>query len=579
MADYSFQNTILGKAWDAFEDYKKVLIAASCAAGKTRMAIDFCQDWVTHRNSQILIFAHGQTLLRKQFTESFEELGLGDMVAEVTSFSQIDDIDKPILIMIPQAFNFVSDESRAKFMAKVGLVIVDEAHHFYHSPLLQKLLKFCGKTAKELLLTGSPSKFIRENQVSKNIKYFPIFFSTSEMVPYGIITDPDIVLTASAYNFKRGDLSKDMELKQDVVLRKKDTAATLDILLHSLGRKVLDNHEATWKEISTKLGKTMIAAHSISHANDIVSILTKNKIKTVISTSDNDPNGTNIEQFTKDDSIVVLVVVGRGRLGFNFPKLQNIIDITGSLNPDSIFQLMNRVTRRYEKMKKLFLKVMPEELIDDSELYMNFTVSLIIPEVFQNYNGNHRQIKKLLRDDAKGSSRTREKLEKVDSGTTIKDQGGNIPNFSLMKQAFEGTAPGIFSNEFVTNIGHTLKTWGQKRYSYKYKTVEEALEACRKLGINSHQEYLWYHTRDPMLPGKPSLYYDNWSISDINPPENAIMDEFDWLYNSVEMVYRSCKALGITDRDTYLKRYLSDPRLPYDPESVYKSFLFEALRG
>ena len=43
------------------------------------------------------------------------------------------------------------------------LLIVDEAHHYYHSDMIQKIIKHY-KPEYQLLLTGTPSPFVKSKE-------------------------------------------------------------------------------------------------------------------------------------------------------------------------------------------------------------------------------------------------------------------------------------------------------------------------------------------------------------------------------------------------------------------------------
>jgi len=45
------------------------------------------------------------------------------------------------------------------------------------------------------------------------------------------------------------------------------------------------------------------------------------------------------ERFKEDDDVLILIVVGRGILGFDNPKLVTVIDFTGSRNINRIFRI------------------------------------------------------------------------------------------------------------------------------------------------------------------------------------------------------------------------------------------------
>ena len=91
----------------------------------------------------------------------------------------------------------------------------------------------------------------------------------------------------------------------------------------------------------------MIVCRRRHQAKQVQDYLTNKNITAALSISKTDDLSEEIENFKEDINCKVLIVVGRGILGFNYPELVNVIDMTCSQNINRIFQLMARVLQLY----------------------------------------------------------------------------------------------------------------------------------------------------------------------------------------------------------------------------------------
>ncbi|WP_447747714.1 gamma-mobile-trio integrase GmtZ [Pseudomonas nicosulfuronedens] len=92
-----------------------------------------------------------------------------------------------------------------------------------------------------------------------------------------------------------------------------------------------------------------------------------------------------------------------------------------------------------------------------------------------------------------------------------------------------------------------------------YETFDEAVEATRRLGISSRAMYLSRYHEDPLLPSHLAAYYGcGW-------PE-----EFKRRYETLAEASSAAKKLGISSWKDYSRRYHEDPMLPGRPEVYYR---------
>jgi len=100
-----------------------------------------------------------------------------------------------------------------------------------------------------------------------------------------------------------------------------------------------------------------------------------------------------------------------------------------------------------------------------------------------------------------------------------------------------------------------------------YPTLEEAKQAVLKLYIKSDSEYRKRRHEDPRLPATPSRYYkDKGWISILDFLSKPLSPKY-LLYKEAK---KAVKILSIKTRKEYSKRYKEDPKLPSNPEELYK---------
>lgn len=133
-----------------------------------------------------------------------------------------------------------------------------------------------------------------------------------------------------------------------------------------------------WLKSFKRLKKTMIVVPgSIEAANEVSDYFNKQigKEFVAMSHSDNDQDSLIIEEF-KTNKKLILIVVHRANIGYNFPDLVNLIDMSFSMNIDRIYQMLcrvNRISSRNEK--KLFLKVVPNNVY---AYYMEHIITCVL---------------------------------------------------------------------------------------------------------------------------------------------------------------------------------------------------------
>ncbi len=312
---YKWQVPTMIEVREALKVHREVVLAACPSAGKTTMSMNLAaEDMAT--GGLVVVLAHGTNVLKNQWTAKCDEWGIPH--GEGTN----------LIIVIPQM-------SRKKLLKlingrKVSFLIIDEAHEFYHAKMVQDILKALNPE-RVLLLTGTPSRFVLDNQLKKADRPI-IILSGVEAYQYGQLQNTYMALVKSSYSFASEDTQEEYDddseeeddpyedveeygayntqgdLKQSVVLHATETEASLEDVVKEMIQRltlpvggtnanVANTRLLTWASVFGKLKKTMIAAHSIKQAHDIGDALKKHDVNYVISESESDADNLNIAKF------------------------------------------------------------------------------------------------------------------------------------------------------------------------------------------------------------------------------------------------------------------------------------------
>ena len=381
----NYQEDAITKVLESINLREITVLAAAPSAGKTLMTIYVIEEYLKQNpNHKVLVLAHGTTILRTQFHDVLEEIKPDFSFNLVEKFVEYDNfID--VNVCLPQTL--VGND-----LNKIDLLVVDEAHQFYFAEKMMKEIIKKSKPKKQLLLTGTPSPFIR-----KGFKIIPVTLNT--IFDEGMITDLFVEIATSSYSFDpMYDFNPNTdELKSSVHIKESETKKTLDDLigkivdrLKSIKDNPYQNLLPEWLPTLKKLQKTMIACKSQHQAIQVKSYFDKIGVVSALSISDIDYDSKEIERFKNEPDCLILIVVGRGILGFNYPELVNVVDMTTSQNIDRIYQLLCRVIRKHpDGHKKLFFKIAPNIHSDYYKYIMTAVLSLADESFFTKFNGKN----------------------------------------------------------------------------------------------------------------------------------------------------------------------------------------------
>jgi len=365
------------------------VFAACPSAGKTLMSICMI-DTILKDNPdfRVLVLAHGTNVLRSQYYEEIVGANPDFTHCEITRKREMDECDAQVVVTIPQSIKGV------KKLPKFDMVVVDEAHQFYFADMVQNIIRQAG-VKHQLMLTGTPSIFI--------LNEFPLITITvNEILDYDMVEDLTVVVASSNYKMNRTDFNASGEVREDYQFQEQETINTLNDFLGVLVNKlksVLKEFTSIEAGVSALTGwhlplkaldKTMIVARSQEQARQIRNYFMSKNINVALSTSDTDSTSSEIQRFKDDEDCRVLIVVGRGILGFSFTRMINVVDMSGTQNIDRIFQLMCRVIRKHpDGRKKFFFKIAPKDLEHNYEYIMTATMCLCDESYYTKYNGEN----------------------------------------------------------------------------------------------------------------------------------------------------------------------------------------------
>lgn len=362
--DYSYQPSIIKDCIAGLIAQKQFVMAGAPGAGKTRMVYEIINKMLkAGQIKNALVFTHGTRVLREQWLEVSENLKIKD-VQEIKEKTK--KIHSKIVLALPHSFRVLEKK-------KFDLIVIDEAHHFFFASMIQNFLEN-QPNAFILSVTGSPNKFINRGWDFSGI-------TISEMMDHKVCVDPLIELCNTGYKFDLKDYDKDYtEFKKREKLDETGTYKSMDLLMDH----VMEKHG---KSISVFMQDTMIAAYSKNQAIWISKWLTNHGIRHITCIENRNAKykvlhetSETLDDF-KNKKVRTAIVVNRGIIGFDFPDMTHVVDMTFTLNPFRSFQLLCRLVRKSQN-KKVFIKMTPDTMKHIHYHTMCFAVALSVPEFY-----------------------------------------------------------------------------------------------------------------------------------------------------------------------------------------------------
>lgn len=321
------------------------VLAGAPGCGKSTIAIHIIRKMLKQNSvNRIAILTHNQNILKDQMVDNFENpnVEVDFTFGHFGSGCQVE-------VGIP---------SNSKHMSDFDVLIVDEAHQYYWEPMVDKIVE-THSPKHQILLTGSPSYFVRYNKAvdnsGKDTKKFGIHFIAANDLMDGVFS-----------------------------------AIDLDVVRYD-GSDLLEKIKKVYRQAKQRrynMTKVMWACKNIEEANQVALIL-RNKFKkqVFLSTSKNDADNEQIEMFKKSTNSV-LIVVNKGILGFSDSTITSLVDFKCSKDLDTRNQFFARGLRVHpKKIKKAYISVSTSKNWEREGQILHQVVSLMDREVFMNYDG------------------------------------------------------------------------------------------------------------------------------------------------------------------------------------------------
>lgn len=390
---------------DSINPIKRWVVAIGTSGGKTFTTagkFEFLFKYGHLKSTdRVLIFAADKTILRDNFIEQFgfffKDVPASFSWREVKNSKELKQAIEDgvnVIIMLPQT---VTPRALQLLQSvKWSWFVLDEAHRWYFKNHITKILNLI-KPTYQFLLTGTPFKFnLRKD------KFIIDYTTVREMYEMGYLSDVTAqVLHSSvelnqldyvsilgnvkaAKHFDEGEISEVLiEVLQQMVKKLK---------LPLKGYKSVHNVSKNALAVFGKLQKTIIFTHGTAEANVVHSYLNKLGVKSLISHSKIEGENANetFELFKNDSEVKILVAVNRGKEGFDFPELYNVIDMTYSQNFEVVMQIFGRVLRKNKDIPmKYFFKIAPKNTSGYFVEWMNAMFMLFDMEWYSKYNGKN----------------------------------------------------------------------------------------------------------------------------------------------------------------------------------------------
>ena len=387
-----YQIKTINKIKSIHQANSKIPVLAACpGAGKTIMSLTVISDYIkANPTAKILVMPHGTIVLRNQYLNAMQNC-FSHLLPLTTTIETASDFntDAQIVIALPQTLSS-ADLANANF----DLVIVDEAHQRYLGDQSQAIISTINPK-HQLLLTGTPSKFIFENDkaaANNKPESFEIVAVALQDIKH-VMAPLQVEVCSSEYKVGNKDYNQDGEVIDTAVNKqfnnRNKTYKTTEMIVKGLFEKL--QHTPFNPNLPHKF---MIMAKSIEQATHIQNKLTKMGYTNISSNSENDADNLNIDKFRNSNDYQFLVVVQRGILGFDDSNISAVIDMSGTVNLDRMYQAMARVVRKSQDNRfKLYIKMAAngdEITVEYTNHVVNAMLCLTIEEYILNFNGNNQ---------------------------------------------------------------------------------------------------------------------------------------------------------------------------------------------
>jgi superfamily II DNA or RNA helicase len=385
------QIPLKNKITEGFNKNNRVLLYALCGVGKTILALSVIED-IVKSGKRVAVSTYGRAEIRKHWYEKIKNYSsdllkdlqivcskedavkLNKLKIHAVSNGEVSDT-KLFTIFIPQTINPDSNTTVNSIdpnskLGKFDYIIIDEAHEFLETSRadnedgrLKRIINtYSHKKTKYLGLTGTGFELIQEGK----------FFHKSELVIYDVVDalgDKAIVNCESSVEYFKFTLPSDCYNSSEELTAR--GAKRIDNFfrkdgLNNKGKNLLKKRSFFSKKIESLLGEIkkgekvlVILPKGLNCIEGIANTISMcDKGAAVIKNSKIDKNlrDSNEEEFKNSPKTNFLLVVDMCGTGWDFPKLDVVIDLTFTRNPKVMIQRLARGIRTFDsKIKSRYI--------------------------------------------------------------------------------------------------------------------------------------------------------------------------------------------------------------------------------
>jgi len=441
-----------------FETSNEIVLDAVVNAGKTEMVYEL----IHRKTGNKFLVLNNKVSIRQQWEKRFRSYG-------------------KLLNVDFLTYQTYSRRINKKTADKYDYIVTDEGHGFTGSDTKmfnEKIIPY-NSGAKVLYLTGTPARFVKENniRIAKKEPRIPFVSVNLNDLAEKQYAKVEFKMVDTNANLKAKDWLNNGEIKKSKAVTKiriKALSEDLDRIIDKIDEETrktpkIPKLESLLTDLPIpftkgKKEKALIVVESQDYAQAICDQLHKKGHSVILSTHKNDLRSENLQKF-KEDNTRFLVVVHRGKEGYSVPNLKYVIDMSLSKNPITSHQLMGRVLRAHDEIeKKFYIKVSPYKERDWFNVVGLVALNLFLEEFRHQYDGTWRSIygaNIVLIGKNKDKGRNAEVKHKDNNHTPVK-----IPDLDgaqlidLWTKNFNKTDR-LWNPNSYANIGDLLRNMGK----------------------------------------------------------------------------------------------------------------------
>jgi superfamily II DNA or RNA helicase len=573
-------------------DYQKPtlphVLAAATSSGKTYLTAAkfelYYKCGILKKTDKVLILASSLTILRDNFDSQFKEFDVKSFTYQVIEHhSELKEAYKnniQVLITIPQTII-----KHTKLLKNVKWLVVDEAHNWYNATTVRQIIKDV-EPKYQFLLTGTPFKFNARKE-----EFIIDYTSVRELYEAKMIDDVQLKVLHSSVQLTQLDYTKILgHLKENKTIVKGDLVHSLNEVIKQL-IKILGLIKKNWNSINNisqnyisvfgKMEKTIIYTNGKTECDCVYECLKLNKVNVLKSHSSDDQDAVEtFRLFKEDDSIKVLVVVNRGKEGFNFPELYNIIDFSYTQDFATTLQMIGRLLRKSNgKIQKVFYKVAPKNTSLYFMDWMNYVIQLFDNEQYERYNGrNAREMRvpNQLLSSNQPVNRTNRTINTNRQSGPFNPR--NLNETGMLSLSFMEQNKWFKSNDYLSVVGTTSLDTILKKYKLlkriEFLPLENCLKFVHKLKIETNEQWDEYCLSGKKPENIPANYRLIFGIKTGEWLGTGRISDWEKEFKSISELRTLCKELGITSKTKWFDYWKKNKRpsdVPSNPISTYKN--------